>query len=323
VRVVFVGRNRVIWRRLLLYIVTLGISRRVWLHRINKELDGHEALALRHGLNVFLLCLPVLGPTIVTFQTAQRTRRMLAGSGIQYGNPGLVWAATLVPILGNLFFIAWEQGRLNRFWAQERGNTAHGVEVDIDLSQDPGFVVELGRAMRDSYHAGSRFDLRKNARKARWQARSQGLRSVRQERLAVREVGGSTPVLPWMRPDRPALRVLHITCGRCQTLFDVTQDPTVDTPVVCPNCALTEVLPSLRADPLARPQAAEVPTVKVQCPQCATRFQVVRNLAGPTPLQCPRCGRADELPAPAANDAHAQTAPRRASKAKAEAKTSA
>jgi DNA-directed RNA polymerase subunit RPC12/RpoP len=300
VRVVFVGRSRVIWRRLLLYVITLGISRRVWLYRINKELDGHEALALRHGLNLVLLCLPIVGPTIVTFQTARRTRSMLAGSGIPYGPPALVWAATLVPILGNLFFIVWEQSRLNRFWAQERGSTAHGVEVDIDLSQDPGFVVELGRALKESYHAGSRFDARKNARRARWQARSQRLRTAREERLAVRAAGGSTPVLPWRRPARPAVRVLHVTCGRCQTAFDVTQDPTVDTPVVCPNCALTEVLPSLRADPLALRQPATVPTVKVACPQCGTQFQAVRNLSGPTPLRCPSCGRADELPAPSA-----------------------
>jgi predicted nucleic acid-binding Zn ribbon protein len=300
VRVVFVGRNRVIWRRLLLYVVTLGISRRVWLYRINKELDGHEALALRHGLNLFLLCLPVVGPTVVTFQTARRTRLMLAGSGIPYGPAPLVWAATLVPILGNLFFIAWEQSRLNRFWAQERGSTAHGIEVDIDLSQDPGFVVELGRAMRESYYAASRFDTRKNARRARWQARAERLRTARAARLAVREAGGSTPVLPWLHPKRPALRVLHITCGRCQAAFDVNQDPTVDTPVVCPNCGLTEVLPSLRADPLALRQPATIPTLKVACPQCGTKFQVVRNLHGPTPIKCPACGRADELPAPGA-----------------------
>jgi predicted nucleic acid-binding Zn ribbon protein len=298
VRVVFVGRHRVVWRRLLLYVVTLGISRRVWLYRVNKELDGHEALALRHGLNAFLLCLPVVGPTVVTFQTARRTRAMLAGSGIPYGPPALVWAATLVPILGNLFFIAWEQGRLNRFWAVERGSTAHGVEVDIDLSQDPGFVVELGRALKESYHASSRFDARKNARRARWQARTRSLQQTRAERQAVREAGGSTPVLPWLRPKRPELRLLHVTCGRCQAAFDVTQDPTADTPVVCPTCGQTEVLPSLHADPLALRQPATVPTVKVACPQCGTRFQAVRNLHGPTPLKCPACGRADELPAP-------------------------
>lgn len=314
-RVVFVGRNRVVWRRLLLYVLTLGISRRVWLYRINKELDGHEALALRHGLNLFLLCLPVVGPSIVTFQTAQRTRTMLAGSGLPYGPPALVWAATLVPILGNLFFITWEQTRLNRFWAQERGNTAHGIEVDLDLSSDPGFVVELGRAMKESYYAGSRFDLRKNARKAKWQARTANVKLARQERIEVRAAGGSTPVLPWVRPERPALRLLHITCGRCAHAFDVTQDPTVDTPVVCPNCELTEVLPSLRADTLAKRQAAEVPAVKVQCPQCGTKFAVVRSLAGATPIRCPTCGRADELPPPAAKGAAEAAKPKGKAKA--------
>jgi DNA-directed RNA polymerase subunit RPC12/RpoP len=303
VRVVFVGRNRVIWRRLVLYVLTLGISRRVWLYRINKELDGHEALGLNHPLNAVLLCLPVLGPTVVTLQTAVRTRAMLAGSGIPYGPAAGVWALTLVPILGNLFFISWEQSRLNRFWSQERGSADHGVEIDIDLSEDPDFVVELGRAVRESYFAGSRFDRRKNARKARWQARAVGLRGIRAERAAVRAVGGTTPVLPWMRPRRPAPRALHVTCGRCDTRFDVARDPTAQTPLVCPKCGLAEILPSLAADPLAGRDAATVATVQVRCPQCSTRFQAARNLARLTPLRCPGCGREDVLPPPDAGAA--------------------
>jgi hypothetical protein len=114
VRVVFVGRNRTIWKCLVLYVVTLGIWRRVWLYRVNKELDGHEALALNHRFNAILLCLPILGPAYVTFQTARRTGAMLEGS-IKYGPWPILGLSWLVPILGTGAFVAWTQSRLNLF----------------------------------------------------------------------------------------------------------------------------------------------------------------------------------------------------------------
>ncbi len=297
-RVVFVGQTRTVWKALILYLVTFGIWRRVWLYRVNKELDGHEALGLRHTLNVVLLCLPVIGPSIVTAQTAVRTGRMLSGSGIPYGMPWLVYLATWVPIAGNLFFISWEQGRLNRFWAQERQHPEHGIEVDVQLDNDPAFLIELGRAVKESYHPGSRFDQNKLKRRESWQRRAQAMGDIRQERAAVRAAGGSTPVLPFLRPRLPELRLLKITCGRCATPFEVTQDPMYDTPLVCPKCGLDEVLPALRGDPL-RPQSAAVPVLKATCPQCKTKFTGVRSLVGPTRLTCPQCGRAETLPAPA------------------------
>lgn len=298
VRVVFVGQTRNVWKSLVLYLVTFGVWRRVWLHRVNKELDGHEALGLRHNLNVVLLCLPVIGPSIVTAQTAARTRRMLTGSGLRYGPAWLVYLATWVPILGNVFFISWEQGRLNRFWAAEREHPEHGVEVDVQLDEDPAFLVELAKAVRESYHPGSRFDQGRQARRAKWQARTANLRAVREERAAVRAAGGSTPVLPFLRPRMPEIRRLKVTCGRCSTPFEVTQDPFLDTPLLCPKCGLNEVLPALRSDPLARPEAAAVPVLRAKCPQCQARFTGVRNLHGPTVLTCPQCGRAETLPAP-------------------------
>lgn len=297
-RVVFVGQTRVVWKALVLYLVTFGIWRRVWLYRVNKELDGHEALGLRHNLNLVLLCLPVLGPTIVTAQTAVRTGRMLGGSGIPYGMPWLVYLATWVPIFGNLFFIAWEQGRLNRFWAQERAHPEHGIEVDVQLDNDPAFLIELGQAIKASYHPGSRFDQGRVKRRERWQRRAQAIGSIRQERAAVRAAGGSTPVLPFLRPKAPPIRLLKVTCGRCDTRIEVTQDPLLDTPIVCPKCGLNEVLPALRGDPLRGAQPAAVPVLKATCPSCKTKFTGVRSLAGPTRLTCPQCGHAETLPAP-------------------------
>ena len=105
-------------------------------------------------------------------------------------------------------------------------------------------------------------------------------------------------VLPWRRPSLPPPRLLHVTCGRCEARFDVTQDPLVDTPVVCPNCKLSEVIPSLKGDPLRGKEQAAVPVLQAGCPQCKTKFTGVRNLHGPTVLTCPTCGRQDVLPGP-------------------------
>lgn len=297
-RVVFVGRDRVVWRQVVLSLLTLGIYRRVWLYRVNKELDGHEALGLNHPLNAVLLCLPVLGPAIVAYQTAHRTAPMVQVGGVKYGPPTAVWLAVLVPLLGNLVFMGWTQGRLNRFWAHERAHPEHGVEIDVRFDDDPAFLVEMGKAVRESYHPGSRFDQRKNERREKFARRKASYDTIRQERAAVRAAGGSTPLLPWMRPALPEPRILHVTCGRCETRFDVTQDPLVDTPIVCPSCKLTEVLPSLRGDPLRGTEQAAVPTLKASCPSCKTQFTGVRNLHGPTELVCPKCGRAEVLPAP-------------------------
>ncbi|MHB1261062.1 MAG: DUF4234 domain-containing protein [Thermoplasmatota archaeon] len=297
-RVVFVGRDRIVWRQLVLYVITLGIYRRVWLYRVNKELDGHEALGLKHGVNVVLLCLPFLGPAYVAYKTSVRTHRMLTGSGIKFGQPFVTWLPNIVPVVGTFFFLPWTQTRLNRFWAQERKSPDHGVEVDVALDNDPAFLVELGKALRDSYHPGSRFDSGKQTRREARARRRAGYRAVRQERAAVRAAGGSTPVLPWLRPRLPEPRTLHVTCGRCEAKFDITQDPLVDTPVVCPSCKLSEVIPSLKGDPLRASEKAAVPVLQARCPQCKSKFTGVRNLHGPTLLTCPTCGRSDTLPAP-------------------------
>ncbi len=313
-RVVFVGRQRVVWKRLLLYLATFGITRRVWLYRIEKELDGHQALALRHKLNVALLCLPILGPSFVTARAAKHTGTMLKGSGFAYGPWFLVYMATWVPILGNLFFIGWTQDRLNKFWVEERKHPEHGVEIDLDLSDDPKFLVELQEALKDSMEAGSRFD----RAKARRRERIQGVRArwdaVQEERLAVRAAGGSTPVRPWKRPERPAKRKMHVTCGQCANRFDVVHDPVTETVLHCPKCGLHEVLPGLASDPFAPKEKAAYAVVKAQCPDCATAFETQRVLDGPTPLVCPGCGRADELPAPQGQGKDASANPPKAAR---------
>jgi hypothetical protein len=300
VRVVFVGSDRRIWRCLLLYVVTLGIWRRVWLYRINKEMDGHEALGLRHPLYIFLLCLPAGGPLLVNFLTARHAADMTTLAPRPYRAPGFMGLATIVPILGNVFFIGLTQRRLNQFWTHERSARGRGIEVDVDLSADPRFLVEFERAVKESYFAGSRFDQRSASKRQAWARRANRWRGVQGERKAVREAGGSTPVLPWRRAARPARHLLNVTCGRCETAFKVTHDPAAETPIVCPKCGMTEVLPSLRSNPLAGVAPAGVPTVQARCPRCKTEFHAVRDVHGPTRLVCPKCGRADTLAAPEA-----------------------
>lgn len=299
-RVVFVGQHRVIWKRLLLYLVTLGISRRIWLYRINKEVDGHAALGINHTLNAVLLWLPIIGPTIVTYQTTKRLNEDLDSEAeLPYGPTPALWLATWVPIVGNLFYIGWTQDRLNKYWAYERAHPERaGVDIDQDLHEDPEYVAELQRAHQRSYQAGSRFDKKKDLRRERWQRRKEHWFIVQEERKAAREMGASTPVLPWKRPARPALRHLEVTCGRCRHDFRVDRDPLSETVLLCPNCGLTEVMPSLRGDALAKQERVGVAAMAVDCPKCETRFHVTRDLHGPTRLVCPDCGHSATLPAP-------------------------
>ncbi len=303
VRVVFVGRHRAVWKRLVAYLLTFGISRRVWLYHINKEVDGHEALGLSHRRNALLLALPFLGPTWVAAQTARRAAGMLQGSPVRLGPWPGTYFPSWVPVLGNLWYIAWLQSRLNRFWAEERRHPEHGIELDVGLENDTAFLVELERARKASIHAGSRFDERKEERA-----------EVRAERGQVRAAGGSTPLLWWRRPERPAPRPLKVTCGRCGTAFAVLQDPVAETPLVCWKCGLTEVLPSLRGNPLAPPERAAVPAVKATCSGCSTEFHAVRSLTAATVLQCPSCGRKETLPPPV--ETASAKAPRRGTRPK-------
>jgi len=323
VRVVFVGRDRRVWKRIALYLVTLGVSRRVWLHRVNKEIDGHEALGLDHRRVALFLTLPLVGLALfltllaagvsvvwaavaglvlfapsswVTAAASFRARAMLEGSGIPYGPAGLVYAATWVPVLGHVFYIAWMQTRLNRYWAYEREHPEHGLEIDVDLSEDPRFLVEVERALKESYAAGSRFERKKRRKAERWAARRSAWQDIQAARAAVRAAGGSTPVLPWRRPQRPRPRLLKVTCGRCGHRFEVRRDPLAETVIHCPKCGLHEVVPSLRGDPLAGRERAAYRAARVTCPHCATTFHAKRDADRPTQIRCPECGAEETLP---------------------------
>lgn len=244
-RVVFVGRDRVIWKRIVLYIITFGISRRIWLYRINKEIDGHAALGINHQMNAFLLALPVVGPFVVQCQTTGHLNRDLHSEAhLAYGPTWALCLLGLVPILGNGFYIGWTQDRLNKYWAHERDNPQHGIDIDVGLEQDPKYLKKMEAARLQSYEAGSRFDRRRDERRARWRARIAPLETVGEERRQVREAGGSTPVLPWRRPRAMEARTLNITCD-CGKQFTHTTDWTADVVLKCPKCGKADTLPAL------------------------------------------------------------------------------
>lgn len=343
-RVVFVGRDRRILKRLVYHPLTLGISRRVWMHRILKEVDGHQALGYNHRLHAALLAAPWAGlPCVATVAMlagplwwllmlpllwASGWMTMRAGRAVaamlrarpligeervpRFGPPVLWWLLNAVPLLGPMAFFAWTQDRLNRFWALERRHPERGLELDEALDDDPAFLIELGKALQASARPGSRFESGPRARLASWwRARGERAEAIATERAAVRAAGGSTPILPWRLPARPAPRLLHVTCGGCQQAFDVRRDPLADTPILCPGCGRLEVLPALSADPLRPAERAKVPTMVVDCPKCRTQFHAIRNLASPTQLTCPGCGKVDTLPpgpAPSAPQARATAA---------------
>ncbi len=290
-RVVFVGKNRVVWQRVLLYIVTFGISRRIWLYRLNKEIDGHAALGINHRLNLILLLLPIFGPFIVQCRTTAHLNNDLhADEPLSYGPTWALCLAGLVPILGNGFYIGWTQDRMNKYWQIQRRSQAHGIDIDVGLENDKKFLIELEQARKDSYVAGSRFDRKQRKREERWHAKVETLETIRAEREQVRALGGSTPVFPWKRPHQPPQTVLKITCGKCATEFSVEQDPYHETHIVCPGCQLAETLP-----PVYGGGGVTERVLKIECPQCQASFKTTAPEDGPVDIVCPECGLEDTL----------------------------
>ena len=244
-RVVFVGRDRVVWKMLLLYMVTFGVSRRIWLYRVNKEIDGHAALGINHRMNLFLLVLPIIGPFIVQCRTTGHLNKDLhSDAGLVYGPTWALCLLGLVPVLGNASYMGWTQDRLNKYWAHQKDHPSHAIDIDVGLEQDKKYLAELEKARLESYHAGSRFDRHKRERQERWRSRIAHLETLGEERQRARDAGGSTPVLPWKRPTMLEERLLAVTC-QCEHRFEVLHDRRHDLEIQCPSCGRKEVLKGL------------------------------------------------------------------------------
>ena len=123
-------------------------------------------------------------------------------------------------------------------------NPQHGIDIDVGLEEDKDYLVKLEKARQQSYEAGSRFDRRKRERQERWRARIAPLETIGEERRQVREQGGSTPILPWRRPQPLERRLLHVTC-QCEHKFDVETDWREQVTITCPSCKREETLRGL------------------------------------------------------------------------------
>lgn len=290
VRVVFVGKDRVVWKRVLYYVLSFGITRRIWLYRLNKELDGHAALGTNHNLNKVLLILPIIGPFIVQCQTTKRINNDLhTDQPLAYGPTWALCLLGLVPIIGNGFYIGWTQDRMNRYWRFEKDNMEHGIDIDVGLQEDRKFLIELEKARKESYQAGSRFDRKARLREERWRAKVDGLEEIRREREEVRAKGGSTPVLPWKRPTPIPKTVLKITC-KCGHAFQRQRDPYHPTEIRCPKCDAVEVLPAEYGG-----GGVVERVVDVECPQCNAAFRAKGPEDEPLDIVCPDCGLEETL----------------------------
>lgn len=299
-RIVVVGRRRSLWGLTLTNLLTLGIRRRVWLVKVNKEMDAHAQLLLNIPLHIVLAILPIVGPFVLSRWTASRIAeiyRPLGEDSPKHGSMAWSWLLCFVPFLGTTAHMGIAQDRLNRYWpiSEEKGLGA----VDLSLrNPSDGYDQRLEVALEKSRKAGSRESTGLDKRKEQLERKREEFQVIQKERRRVRDLGGSTPVLPWKRPTLEPARHLRITCGRCELKFEQDQDPYADTPVVCPRCGLEEVMPGFASDRIDRKEHVATPAVKVSCPDCKTDFHAVRNLVGPTALRCYECGREDVLPAP-------------------------
>ncbi|MBM4249245.1 MAG: hypothetical protein FJ149_07395 [Euryarchaeota archaeon] len=114
---------------------------------------------------------------------------------------------------------------------------------------------------------------------------------------------------------------LRINCPACGTAFSVVQGPR-PVKIMCPNCGKGGTLPALApeapAGAVAAPAAAQAPAaaptagakLSIPCPSCGTVFDIVRG-AGPTRIQCPKCGKSGTIAglSPAEAPAPARAAP--------------
>jgi ribosomal protein S27E len=116
---------------------------------------------------------------------------------------------------------------------------------------------------------------------------------------------------------QPAGESKTITCPSCRTPFPVVQGPQ-PVKIRCPSCGTSGTLPALAGPPAgaaaaapaaapAAPAAGAGQKLSIPCPQCGTVFDIIRG-AGPTRVQCPRCGKSGTIAGTGAEPAQAPAA---------------
>lgn len=102
-------------------ILTLGIHTKVWLYRINREMDGHEGFHIDFRWLTTMVVLPILTPIVVKFQTARRMDQMVSHQlTLARIRPRVLGWISVVPVLGSGFYAYWVQHTLNRHWFWHR-----------------------------------------------------------------------------------------------------------------------------------------------------------------------------------------------------------
>lgn len=125
---IFLGRQRHPLKILLFQLLTLGIYGRVYLYKILREFDGHEALFLDRRPYIPLLILPFVGPLIVkqkvTAIAADLIHHDVTTPRFKPGRLRLLAWLPLVPL-----FHMELQRVLNHHWGM------HGKELELELKR--------------------------------------------------------------------------------------------------------------------------------------------------------------------------------------------
>lgn len=138
-------------------ILTLGIHTKVWLYRINREMDGHEGFHLNLRLLGVMVALPFITPIIVKFQTVRRLNKMVAHqTTVPILRSRYLGWISLVPVVGQAIYSGWVQGTLNKHWFW------HRREERIRLSREKIKTIASEAETEESLRA--RFQLEEQVR---------------------------------------------------------------------------------------------------------------------------------------------------------------
>jgi hypothetical protein len=112
---VYVGRSRHRVRIAIYQILTLGVYGRVWMYKLLREFDGHEALFLDRRPYVPLLVLPIVGPFFVKRRVTKLVDDVIhhdvTSPGFRRRNALLLGLIPLLP-----FFQLYVQKVVNHHW---------------------------------------------------------------------------------------------------------------------------------------------------------------------------------------------------------------
>lgn len=260
---VYVGRRRnpvwlVVWQFL-----TLGVYGRVWLYKLLREFDGHEALFMDRRPYLLLLILPFVGPFLV-----KRRITVLLGDLVHHDvtashhRPGRLTAAALVPLLP--LFHVLVQRSLNHHWKM------HTKETELQLKREE--VESLRHRARSPDQVRQVKSLEAEA-----QRRARELEDLRNAALALREAervrrraeaemrrsGGRAGPLGMVRKILPSsalraslstLRRLRPKAGKIRGAPEAAQEPEPESPREVEEAPAAPVEAPGPVEPPARPR---------------------------------------------------------------------